>query len=754
MNELSQMTQEEIDALMSEEKAGKKKRQTSSVTLYKNVPLRNDYKHVLKWDSPEERDEWFDQFEFEEYTNSSYQRVSQRIRYGGNFEDLWNYNYVKVVNNNSDGTTRNTWYGFIEATIYGTDKVSLIDWSEDPWTTNQFNVDFMSANVERGHVKRWVDYAKRIPDLTHLGTEEPIGISSRTSVEKFQNIDWEARAEQSANIQWLVIVTLPQKGADEGSGKPDITLGSMFGAPSPFSIYVVPFKRSGWTYPWRTIGDGKPDRQQNFSNVGGAYVPKLMQKIALDPQFMSAGQNIVSMYTAPYLGIAQGLNSSGGMDLNWTYQYAASGGTLSADNPYFDLYSVKGGGEEDKLLKLKFIPRAQSQGYMVSNNVWEWAGKGLEKVIGKESKLLTHPYTALQLNDAKGNSHTFSAYDLPFSIDNKKNEMALRVMRYGSVGLQQKSAYYIDNLGYNQENSDRGQQGFESLDFRNMIIDTDTNSLPVITDNFTSFLVSSQNQITQARNQALNTKNAVEMQNSNAIRNMGISQGSQTSQLNASQNTARANNNNLTLAQSGVMKGAKSALGKATGGLTDQLGAMYTTQSEAFVNNLNTEMGNMQISQGAERDIMANNTDVSNRIASNNYEMAIAGIQAKQNDIKNTGWSLTSAGGNPFFDFLNNNRWITVSSITESYDMLRQARQYFEQFGYTIGRFYNGDEFKKLINGRKRFNYVKTQNLVVSGQVPNHERDAIQDMFNNGVTIWHDINIKTMYQNIEDNDEI
>lgn len=728
-------------------------RQLSEITLYKNVPIRNDYKHLLQWDTPADRDSWFDKFEKKTYPLSSYQRVSQRVRYEGNFEDLWQYNYIKVVNKNDTGTVRNTWYGFIEATIYANDKVSMIDWSEDPWVTNQFKVKLVSANVERAHVRRWRDFDNKEPDVTHFGTEEPVGVSSRTAVRRLDAVDWETNKTDSADVQWLVIVTLPQKGVD-GSGDPAITMGTMAGIPSPFSVYVVPFQSNGWTYPWFTSGAGKPASQSDFWNVGGAYMPKLMQLIGTDPKFMKSGQAIVSMYTTPYLGINQFMGAENqNLGLDWTEQYANAGGILAGDNPFFDKYMVQGGSEKDALLHIKYVPTGAVQAKTLDTNVWNWIYEEMGDIIGKESKLLTYPYSALMLEDGKGNNHSFSAYDLPFS--GTDYSPALTVMRFGSIGLQQKTAYYISRLGFSQSGPTkydiRAQNG---LRLKNAIIDTDTNSVPIITDNYTSYLVSNQNQITQARNQALNTKNAVEMQNQNSTRNLGIGQGSQMSQLNASQNTARTNNNNLTLAQSGVMKSAKSALNKATRGLTGDLGNMYTTQSEAFMNNMNTEMGNLQTSQQAERDINANNVDVSNRLASNNYELSMAGIQAKLNDVKATGWSLTSAGGNPFFDYMNHNKYVTVSLVTESTDMLRQAKQFFEQFGYTVGTFFGTEALNNLIKGRKRFNYIKTQNIVVTGAIPNHDRDAIQDMFNNGVTIWHDTNPDTLYTRIEDNDEV
>ena len=40
--------------------------------------------------------------------------------------------------------------------------------------------------------------------------------------------------------------------------------------------------------------------------------------------------------------------------------------------------------------------------------------------------------------------------------------------------------------------------------------------------------------------------------------------------------------------------------------------------------------------------------------------------------------------------------------------------------------------------GRSGFNFVKTTDAMITGGVPMNDLDQIKQMFNNGVTIWHD----------------
>ena len=59
-------------------------------------------------------------------------------------------------------------------------------------------------------------------------------------------------------------------------------------------------------------------------------------------------------------------------------------------------------------------------------------------------------------------------------------------------------------------------------------------------------------------------------------------------------------------------------------------------------------------------------------------------------------------------------------------------------FGYKIARV-------KIPNvtGRQNWNYVKTIDCNFSGNIPQTDLDIIKNMFNNGVTFWH--NPATMY---------
>lgn len=69
---------------------------------------------------------------------------------------------------------------------------------------------------------------------------------------------------------------------------------------------------------------------------------------------------------------------------------------------------------------------------------------------------------------------------------------------------------------------------------------------------------------------------------------------------------------------------------------------------------------------------------------------------------------------------------------------------YFSMFGYKINRLKSPN-----ITGRKNWNFVKTIDCNFDGDIPQTDLNIIKEMFNNGVTLWH--NPVTIYDYSQDN---
>lgn len=58
--------------------------------------------------------------------------------------------------------------------------------------------------------------------------------------------------------------------------------------------------------------------------------------------------------------------------------------------------------------------------------------------------------------------------------------------------------------------------------------------------------------------------------------------------------------------------------------------------------------------------------------------------------------------------------------------------QFFDMYGYTV------NELKNInINSRPNWNYIKTQGVNILGNIPQYDLQTIKEMFDNGITFWH-----------------
>lgn len=74
----------------------------------------------------------------------------------------------------------------------------------------------------------------------------------------------------------------------------------------------------------------------------------------------------------------------------------------------------------------------------------------------------------------------------------------------------------------------------------------------------------------------------------------------------------------------------------------------------------------------------------------------------------------------------------TIVNKTMRAERARQIDDYFSMFGYKVNRIKIPN-----ITGRRNWNYVKTTDCYIGGNVPDDDLSEIKNMFNSGLTIWH-----------------
>lgn len=107
-------------------------------------------------------------------------------------------------------------------------------------------------------------------------------------------------------------------------------------------------------------------------------------------------------------------------------------------------------------------------------------------------------------------------------------------------------------------------------------------------------------------------------------------------------------------------------------------------------------------------------------------------LNAKMKDIDNHPSNLQNQGNNYNFDFANNYMGIRVIKYTVTDEYQKTLSDYFKMFGYKVNTVKRPN-----LHTRQNWNYVKTIDCLITGSMPQNDRQAIQDMFNKGITLWH-----------------
>lgn len=92
----------------------------------------------------------------------------------------------------------------------------------------------------------------------------------------------------------------------------------------------------------------------------------------------------------------------------------------------------------------------------------------------------------------------------------------------------------------------------------------------------------------------------------------------------------------------------------------------------------------------------------------------------------------------------NSKLTFTLQNIQVREEMARVIDGYFSMFGYKVNRVKVPN-----ITGRANWNYVKTIDVNIEGDIPQNDLSIIKGIFNKGITLWHNPN--TMYDYSQNN---
>ena len=328
--------------------------------------------------------------------------------------------------------------------------------------------------------------------------------------------------------------------------------------------------------------------------------------------------------------------------------------------------------------------------YNVSNNMYSLMGNY------SESKLYMYPYTVIELTDMQGNTATLK----PQNFDSK----ALSFDIMSCISTQPKTAIYPH--GY------LGNTTGNVIDFTDGIINNNICDIPIVDDYTASYM--------QANRNSIATTNKYTMDN--AIR--GVSQNNATNRLNNAIMDRQQQYNQAEMFTSALTGGIGNALsGNLVGAIGSVAGSLYKGVKSYDLNE-------------AKRAGMNLNNEFANRNLMINAEQAIGLTQAKINDINNIPPTVSNLGNNTMFDtgWKNMHFYVMIKTVRDEFK--EQLTNYFKMFGYKVNKL----EIPNT-KSRQNYNYIKTIDANIVGNIPANDLSAIKGIFDKGVTIWHSDNV-------------
>ena len=309
-----------------------------------------------------------------------------------------------------------------------------------------------------------------------------------------------------------------------------------------------------------------------------------------------------------------------------------------------------------------------------------------------ESKLYMYPYSICEITNQKGEVFTLKMenLDVPKGMGGKRS-LNLKIL--SSIGVSPKTAiipmYYLNNTNiYNYTDLSYG------------IIDNDVSDIPIVDDYTASYIQGNRNTINTTNKYALD----------NAKR--GVAQNTASNRLQNAIINKQEDWNDIE-------------------GMAGMLSNAFGLNISGAVNSGVSMMKTYDMLE-AKRSSMNLNNAFANQNLMINAEQQIGLTQAKIEDINNVPPTVSNLGNNSLFSLGNGitGCWVVFKTIKDEY--VSQLTNYFKMFGYKVNKM----EVPNL-KSRRSYNYIKTVDANIVGDVPNNYLNTLKGIFDKGITIWH-----------------
>lgn len=153
--------------------------------------------------------------------------------------------------------------------------------------------------------------------------------------------------------------------------------------------------------------------------------------------------------------------------------------------------------------------------------------------------------------------------------------------------------------------------------------------------------------------------------------------------------------------------------------------------NDAYTNYLTANAINLGVTAGSEILSLGVNTFSGNALGMAGDAVNIASTIGQVYERSKTPLQAHNGMNQGDINFSANRSFnVYRKSIKEEY--ARIIDDYFTKYGYKVNRVKTPN-----INSRRNFNYIKTIGCNFTGDIPQEDMQKIKDLFNNGITFWH-----------------
>lgn len=709
------------------------KRQLSTITLYSSVPFDETYKHVVNWDNEAELENFLNGYpHITEQT--SYQNLNKPIRWDtqkdyplqssssttstltATLNVLTMFNYIKIHDVDHNGVARN-YYAFITNLEYYNDGCTFIYFSIDNWNTYKFMINWNASHamVQRGFVQEtksdFSDFSNTFKKVMNMPDEiggdgceflresDLVAFHPKTGAEK-------TVAYSDKAVKFVLFTTQPKDAATEA--------GSYLGLYSQYLYYFIAYNPE--TLKLYNISvDGKKISSHHDKQIDEAY-----QALSKVKEFAGSDSLIVDSEIYNYLGTPFTMNDD-------TINFTDKNLKLSEKSTYLVKLDSNGDVFKPELGYMVFskdnkLNQAQ-QTSMFSRLVGFY-----QHLYGRSVplKIMGAPFSKLYFTDGKGTELTL---DLLKFTNLTTDRITLN--RYGAISENGHETYTVNH--YNRS-STADQNQFVTYE-NAMMVDDAARDVPIVLDNYTMYLNANKNQLANVRaNAKMNERlakqgNLISLQNTN--RSLATAQN-----VNAYQNSRTMGMAKFDAA-TGIIQGAAGGLmsGGLLGGLMGGLGGAVKGGINLYKTGYNNETSaNALAMQTATQAQNARaNYAYQNAVATNNYEQTIRSQNAVLADTRNHNDQIAHQGSNYLVGFQNGNVAMHYQIFTCQNSVMRNVILYFSLFGYEVNQY---GPIEPWFHVKSHFNYVRTSNCYLTGQLPTYAVNTLEAMLDNGVTVW------------------